>query len=84
MEANAGAPALLVEADARVKSSILLAHSMSEPLAIIKSAGGDMTQMANDYVVMRLLQQIAEPGGRTIVPVGQLGQTPIMIQPGEG
>jgi len=57
---------------------------MSEPLAIIKSASGNMTQMANDYVVMRLLQQIAEPGGRTIVLVGQLGQTPIMIQPGEG
>jgi len=74
----------LVEADARAKSSILLAHSMSEPLAIIKSASGNMMQMANDYVVMRLLQQIAEPGGRTIVLVGQLGQTPIMIQPGEG
>ena len=57
---------------------------MSEPLAIIKSASGNMMQMANDYVVMRLLQQIAEPGGRTIVLVGQLGQTPIMIQPGEG
>jgi len=68
----------------RPARTALLAHSTSGPLAIIKSVGGSVTQMANDCIVMRLFQQIAEPGGRMIMQVGQLGQAPIMIQPGEG